>query len=295
LKRHAYLIIAHDKRHQLEQLLSLLDHPSNDIYLLINSQGDINSEGLSLKRSRLFILPPMPINWAAFTLVLGELMLLKAACKTGYHYYHMLSGSDLPLVDQKVIHDFLEDSDLEYVDFAPENYAFAHFKVDYYHFLVNLKMYRKYLIVRIIGHAFVKLQSILGINRTRKIKEQLYHGSAWFSITHAFANYLIQKEDWIKKTFHTTICSDEVFLQTILMSSPFKEKIYNCSTGKTQNLRYIDWKRRDKNSPYTFRKDDYEELREAGKRAFFARKFHSPLDNAIVDRIVDGLKNRMTL
>ncbi|HLP14937.1 MAG TPA: beta-1,6-N-acetylglucosaminyltransferase [Bacteroidota bacterium] len=289
-KKHAYLIIAHDKRHQLEQLLGLLDDERNDIYLLVDSKGTIGTEGLTVAKSALHIIPPMQINWAGYTMIVAVLRLLKAACPKEYHYYHFLSGVDLPLVNQTVIHDFLEDSDLEYIDFAPENKLFAHFKVAYYHYFVDTKLYRKYLGVRILGHALVKLQAILGVDRTRNPKLDLYHGSAWFSITHEFARYLLQQEAMINKTFRLALAPDEVYLQTLLMDSKFKKKLYNGSSGKKQNLRFIDWTRRNKNSPYTFRITDLEELKQSSQCAFFARKFDENLDGEIINAIVNRLK-----
>ncbi|HLP14935.1 MAG TPA: beta-1,6-N-acetylglucosaminyltransferase [Bacteroidota bacterium] len=290
-KKHAYLIIAHDKRHQLEQLLGLLDDERNDIYLLVDSKGTIGTEGLTVTKSALHIIPPMQINWAGYTFMEAILRLVKAAaCAEEYHYYHLLSGVDLPLVNQTVIHDFLEDSDLEYIDFEPENKLFAHFKVGYYHYFVDTKLYRKYLGVRILGHALVKLQAILGVDRTRNPKLDLYHGSNWFSITHEFARYVLQQEAMIKNVYHLTLSANEVYLQTMIMDSAFKDKLYDCGSGKKQNLRLIDWKRRNKNSPYTFRITDLDELKQSSECAFFARKFDENLDGEIINAIVNRLK-----
>jgi hypothetical protein len=41
LKKHAYLITAYNNQYQLEQLLSLLNHERNDIYLQIDSMGSL--------------------------------------------------------------------------------------------------------------------------------------------------------------------------------------------------------------------------------------------------------------
>jgi hypothetical protein len=79
------------------------------------------------------------------------------------------------------------------------------------------------------------------------------------------------------------------------MKSPFKSKLSGSDSSKTRNLRYYDWKRKNKNSPYTFKMSDYEELKEASKRAFFARKFHRAIDQEIVDSIVNRIIDKGAL
>jgi hypothetical protein len=295
MKKHAYLITAYDNRYQLEQLLSLLDDERNDIYLQVDSKGSLHVDNLSLNKSSLFILPPFPIYWAGYSFTQAELNLLKAAHERRYHYYHLLSGSDLPLVSQDTIHNFLENSDLEYVDFAPEDYLHAHWKAAYYHFFVESKLYRECVAIRILSHLLLKLQILFGIDKSKLSNETFHSGSSWFSITHSFTEYVLTHQTWIEKTFLYGLACDEVFMQTLLMKSPFKSKINNGHDGTTQNLRYIDWKRRNKNSPYTFKISDYEELKEASKHSLFARKFNRAIDQGLVDSIVNSIMNHDAL
>jgi hypothetical protein len=97
------------------------------------------------------------------------------------------------------------------------------------------------------------LQILFGIDRSKKSNETFHSGSTWFTITHSFAEYILAHQAWIEKTFLYGLACDEVFMQTLIMKSPFKSKINHGNDGTTQNLRYIDWKRRDKNSPYTLK------------------------------------------
>jgi hypothetical protein len=69
----------------------------------------------------------------------------------------------------------------------------------------------------------------------------------------------------------------------------------NGQDGTTQNLRYIDWKRRNKNSPYTFTMSDYDELKDASKHSLFSRKFDRNADQELVDSIVNNMKNHGAL
>jgi Core-2/I-Branching enzyme len=295
VKKHAYLITAYENRYQLEQLLTLLDFEKNDVYLQVDAKGSLRTDNLAMHASSLTILPSFPIHWGAFSMIQAELNLLQAASLKHYHYYHMITGSDLPLVSQETIHEYLEESDLEYIDFTPEDKHWAHYKAAYYHFFLENKMYLKNVFIRGLRHSCVKLQEVVGIDRSKKSKEDFFTGSTYFTITHSLVEYVLSHQAWIRNTFHHALACDEVFLQTLIMKSPFKAKLSGSDSGKTKNLRYIDWIRYQRNSPYTFRMSDYEELREASKRAFFARKFHRSVDSVVVDTIVDKIKNKMPL
>lgn len=286
MKRHAYLIIAYDNPYQLEQLLSLLEDERNDVFLQSDAKGSLQLDQLALRHPRLVILPSMRICWAAFSMIQAELNLLRRAVDGRYHYYHLLSGSDLPLVSQDVIHAHLEHSNEEYIDFAPEYREFAHFKAASYHFLLETANYRKNRLFHAIRHGLVRLQMLVGLDRSRKSGESFHHGSTWFSITHPLAQLVLEQEPWIARTFRYGLSCDEVFLQTLVMKSPFQARLHDPRRGMTGNLRLIDWRRRDGNSPYTFRMTDWEELVQAGGKAFFARKFSRAVDSAVIDALV---------
>jgi hypothetical protein len=290
LKKHACLIVAHKDLHLLQQLISLLDDDRNDVYVQIDSASSLHPEALRTAQSKLTILPRMRVYWGGLSLIQAELRLLRAASAGAYHYYHLLSGSDLPLVSPECLHERLEDSNLEYVDIDPACESFARWKVGPYHFLVETRPYRTSRTYRILGHALTKVQALVGIDRTRKSKMPYYHGSAFFSITHAFAEYVLRRERWVNARFRHTLIGEEVFMQTLLMRSPFQTSLAGRGSHKTGNLRYIDWSRKDKNSPYTFRISDYRELKDASRQYLFARKFNRVVDHDIVDTIVNRIR-----
>ena len=109
--KHAYLIMAHDKPRQLEILLSLLDDPRNDIYLHLDSRLAIDLSAFSEQvcHSNLFFVERDAVRWGHSSLVACELKLLTAAVnKQAYEFYHLLSGADLPLYTQELIHSFFD-------------------------------------------------------------------------------------------------------------------------------------------------------------------------------------------
>lgn len=130
-------------------------------------------------------------------------------------------------------------------------------------------------------HIEIIVQMIFRINRKHPFT--IGFGPNWISITQPFATYLVSKKDEVLKTFRRTFCIDEIFVQSVLLSSPFKEKIYDKQNEYHSCLRKIDWKR---GTPYTWTIKDFEEL--IGDDYLFARKFSSK-DMDIVYKLKDHL------
>lgn len=215
------------------------------------------------------------------SLVNVELLLLKKAISVGrYQHYHLLSGSDLPIKTQdQIISFFDENMNKEFIRFEKPNYVYQD-RTRYYHFLQD-KIGRSHnLFFRGSEILLVQMQKILHIHRNRKIEFQ--KGTQWFNITDGLARYVVEKESWIKKVFKYTYCSDEIFLQTILISSPYKNNLYHKEFDNDPHaiMRLIDWNR---GKPYTFRSSDYDELCESDM--LFARKFDASVDSEIIKSI----------
>jgi hypothetical protein len=293
LGKHAYLIIAHNNFYILERLLKLLDDERNDIYLHIDKKTlnfDYKKFKYLLKKSNLYFCKRISVNWGGFSQVKCELLLLKKAVSLRYDYYHLISGVDLPLKSQNEIHTFFENKNGEFIHFCNESQADKEEVINrtskYHFFQEYSKSKNKFIKTRSnqLNHLSLKVQNLLKINRNLKLQNKgiLQYGSNWFSITHKFAEYVISKEKEIAKLFRFTICPDELFLQTLVYNSDFKNNLYlnKKDDSYKANMRLIDWQR---GGPYTFRIDDFEELINSDR--FFARKFDINIDRNIVDKI----------
>ncbi len=126
------------------------------------------------------------------------------------------------------------------------------------------------------------------VDRTRRLPDSFVFqkGAQWFSITHALAAYLLEKEGEIRKLFTDTYCPDEMFVQTEIMNSPFRDTLpeHAFENNYASCLRYIDWQR---GNPYTFTNADLGELLAAPETALFARKFDYRSNPGIVDALFD--------
>ncbi|WP_217271814.1 beta-1,6-N-acetylglucosaminyltransferase, partial [Lactobacillus helveticus] len=107
--KHAYLIIANRNPNQLNLLLKTIDDSRNDIYLLIDKKSINNFNRIFKPRySILTMVDPLNIFWGDYSLISAELRLFSVAKSGNYDYYHLLSGLDLPLVNQDIIHSFFD-------------------------------------------------------------------------------------------------------------------------------------------------------------------------------------------
>lgn len=285
--KHAYLVTIHSNFKSLNLMLEFLDNPDNDFFILIDKKvKQLDSELIEYipKASSIILLPRIVINWGGFSQIKAEILLMKAAIKTKYNYYHYVQGSDFPIKTPKEISEFFEiHKGKEFVNFNPQQYAFAHYKCDYYHLLVDNRFYRYSKAMKLFNHGFARLQKVLFFRRKQ---DPLYHGSALFSITNEFAEFVLSKEKYIERHFKYTLAADEVYLQTLIMGSKFKEQLYKFEEDGS-NCYYIDWKseRTNHNSPYTFVSEDFERLINSRERYLFARKFDERIDLNIVQKI----------
>lgn len=292
MNKHAYLIMAHNEFHILEKLILLLDDSRNDIYIHIDSKvKNFNFKYYEqlVKESNIYFIERKNVRWGHVSQIHCEISLIKSAISKKYIYYHLISGVDLPIKTQDEIHSFFEDNNgSEFIHFCTEE-EFNNIKdrVLHYNFM---RYHRSNKIMSIIGEKFNNLikRFQYKINYERKWDKniKIYFGSNWFSITNELANYILENEKWINKYFKYSSCADEVFLQTLVYNSKFREKLFISSFNNDYKacLREIDFKR---GNPYIYRNEDFNKL--INSENLFARKFSWEIDNDIVNKIFNYL------
>lgn len=284
--KHAYLIIAHNELELLKNLISILDDERNDIYIHFDAKLNKLPE-LSVNKSKLYILEKrINVCWADFSVVEAELALLRAAYSNHhYAYYHLLSGVDLPLKSQEYIHDFFDkNAGQEFIDICLYDVLteMERKMMRWHLFPKDFKNVGKFaFITRLMRATFIRIQEPLGIKRNKHI--DFRKGSQWVSITSDFTEYLLSRENIIRKIYSHTFCPDEVFMQTECWNSEFRQKLHDYSPNYRGHMRLIDWQR---GNPYVWRDEDYDELMHSDR--IFARKFSSE-HIGIVKKITDSV------
>jgi hypothetical protein len=275
--------MAHHNFQQLQLLLELLDDERNDIYLHVDRKAkDFCPADLTTRASRLYLIDRIPIIWGGHSMIKCELNLLKVAASKHYHYYHLLSGVDLPLKTQDEIHSFFQgrtDSP-SYLGFSEptDDRGFMR-KISSYYFLQDVIGRNQggiYPLLRTVERISLGIQRRLNVRRKEFVPT--YKGANWFSIHDDLAQYVLGCERLIKKQFFYTVCADEMFLQSVAMASPLRDRIINNS------LRAIDWER---GGPYTYRQEDVAGLLDSPM--LFGRKFDVCVDAAAVQAVVSAL------
>lgn len=283
--KHAYLIIAHNEYPVLRALLSMLDDERNDIFLHIDHRSMELYEkihSVQMQRANLHILSTRnKVYWGDLSQVETEYLLLEtASAKEAYSYYHLLSGTDLPIQTQDYIHSFFQiNAGKEFVEYWSGNRHQKDLKRKisrYYFFTKHLKRNNsKWHVITAPCHNLALIvQKMVHFNRKQEV--EFRKGSQWFSITHNFCLYLLEKKPFVLRRFRYTLCPDEIFVQTLLWNSSFKKNIYNIEDNNIGSMRLIDWNRGD---PYTWKIQDYTELVNSDK--LFARKFSSQEEELI--------------
>ncbi len=276
----------------LKLFIELFDDKRYDFYILIDKKSDIpNEETLELnsKHSKVFFLPRQKIFWGGYSQINAYLTLLEESAKKHYDYYHFFQGSDFPLKTKDEVNTFFKKNNgKEFISIFKDD--FADFKCGYYHLLVEKASYRNNIFLKGLNHFFVKVQKAFNISRNRDI--DLYQGSALSSLTHDCVEYILKQKSQIKTRFSFTLGADEVFLQTLIVASPFKSRIYRFENSSNANCRFIDWERRNGNSPYTFGSKDFDMLINCDEGICFCRKVNEEKSMQLVNSLYLHLKEK---
>lgn len=290
--KHAFLIMAYNNWGQLRKLISLLDDSRNSIYVHVDAKStDFDRAKFNgiVQNASLYFTPRMKVSWGGSNQIECELLLLKEALQSNCDYYHLLSGMDLPLHNMDYIDAFFHRyNGKEFVHFTelgetvtPQTFE----RISIWYPLQNLL--GRYAAP--FNRFSCLAEPIFGINRLRKCSSLIFgRGANWFSITRDFAHYVVDVWPKYKYMFSCSFCADEIFLQTILLNSPYAMNIYHPQPDDRYEsiMRLIDWKR---GGPYIFKKEDFEDL--VTSPMLFARKFDQREDNVIITKLVTYLQN----
>lgn len=287
--KHAYLIIANKFPKQVQLLLKTLDDQRNDIYLLVDQKSNWNNVNLNVKYSRLVMLKPIQIFWGDFSEIQAGLNLFKAASKHHYAYYHLISGSDLPLTNQNRIHNFFDQHPHQQFLTYSAMVAPAELKLRIRPHLFRTSYRNHALPLRIYRKLEKKVNTCLFSHDKRD--QYLGFASNWVSLDDRFVQKLVASEAIIHRFFDKGSLVDELMVPTLLNLYPeFKKTVYHTTPVNDKpdelqgNLRYINWW---DGKPYIWRVQDFDKLQVAAEHGhLFSRKFDMQVDSKIIDKIV---------
>lgn len=272
--KHAYLIMAHSRPDLLSYLITALDDNRNDIFIHIDVKAKNQKWKYSTEKAGLYLINSMDVKWAEYSQVECEYRLLEKAFQNGpYDYYHFMTGVTYPLKNQDYIHAFFESNKgIEFIGF--DNKKDFSERVMYKHLFLKQgkRTGIKGRVMNKIEQAYISLQRMFGINMFEKYKMECKKGLAYWSVTNDLVEYVLSKEKLIKEMLEFSVSGDEIFVQTLVFNSRFKEKIYNYDDEFEGCLREMPWEDRIRNrGEHSFYIDDAEYLLSSNK--LFALKF----------------------
>lgn len=285
--KHAVIMLVHNNMEVVKSAMRILDDERYTFYLHVDKKtGRKASEFIPvLKYAHCVEIPSIVVNWAGYSMVRATLNLIEAALKDGAEYIHCFQGADIPLKTPEMIDCFFKKNKGEnFICFQPERYEFAKYKACCKHFFVDLPSYRNSIVLKVLNHVLARMQ-MLFVNK----KDVVYHSSGLFSITEEFAEYIVARRREIRKRYRFALAADELFICNLFMESPYVNSLWN----ETKDIRLIDWKRREGNSPRTFLMEDEAMLKDAiiQGNIMFARKFSQDRDIGIVHKIEEMLES----
>lgn len=286
--KHAFLIIAHNNFNILKYQLKILDEENVAFFIHIDKRAQVNQEELSacVKKASITFIQPKKIVWGHFSQVECELRLISAAGKKHFDYYHLISGVDMPLHTIPEMDKILgKNSFIQYIHFdSPKVASVDYDRIRYFHILPGREAWK-----RKINGIGIKFQKIIKVDRLRGKSIIVQKGSNWFSITDDLVQAIIRDKKKICKLLKWSFCGDEIFLQTYVINSDFRQNLssQNFDNDYSMCLRKIDW---DRGTPYIFRLTDFKELISA--KELFARKFDEDVDITIVEELKGYFENK---
>lgn len=236
----AYLVLAHENPRHFARLLSALASPTAAFFVHIDKKSQVEfTHDLSADTVR-FSTHRSRVHWGDFSMVEATLALLSEALRDPRHFDRLvlLSGTDYPIRSASYIESvFALHRETEFISMVrmPSEAADKP--------LSRLTRYRpspdETLVESIIGRALRKARLAPRERDFKKVLGELapYAGWQWWALTRGACEYIehfCAANPKIVNFFRNTHIPDEMFFQTIIANSPYKNRV-------SRNLTFADW------------------------------------------------------
>lgn len=288
----AYILQVHNNPNQVNKFINqLISDNQADVFVHIDKKS---FEGLNkeiIKHPHVKILQnSVNCEWGDISQIDATLLLIKEvlASKNQYDFVCLRSGQDL-LVKRNFKDFLLENKDKVFVNVRKMNKKeLGLMKINWPK--IARKRYTSAHPIRILRRLMMGFYN-KGINVSPNLNKwpseyTLYKGSQWFSIPLEVAQYIVEflnENEWYYKYFENTLVPDESFFNTLILNSPFKDKVVN------DNLYFLNWGQTlsNRNSPEYLTSRDISFIENSN--CFFARKFDENFDTPVVEYFVTNV------
>lgn len=283
----AVLILAHKNIGQVIDLATILSKSFN-VYIHLDIKASISQdEKEKLKKLPVNVYSKYNAKWGSYNIVRSTVLLMEEALKNKENtYFHLISGQDWPLESPQKIYEKFEKDQKIYMDYwkaidKEKSNEKLIWWVKYYYNYDQIN--RRSLFGKIYHRLILLFQRMLRVDKLKRLgiqEELIYAGQEWVDIPREPLQYAINKyknDEKLKRLFQSSFCSDEMWLQTILCNSPYRDQI-----NKNIN-RFIKWERKHGSYPAILDEEDYNEILKSG--CFWGRKFEKPISNELIEKL----------
>ena len=254
-----------------------IDHTPSDwgIYIHLDKKSSISIDEI---RERAKVIKKYKIYWGGWEHLKAMMDMLTAASDDGnsYYYYHIVSGQDYFASSPRVFDSIVGENHNNYIGYHQFPGADWWWEGGYKIF--------KYRTLSSIGD--IRFGIMRGANKllylfqkysrtTKKLpKLNLFGGAVYCSLHKDFVCWLTHNAECLKELDnlkHTT-CGEEVYFQTMIMNSPFKDSVIN------NCLRYVDWSVDP--APKYLNEEDYVKI--INSKNLFCRKIDSKISGGLI-------------
>lgn len=281
--RHCIIMTAYKDVEVINRFISLTPEDWG-IYIHIDLKSKIDISDID-SRANVFSLKR--VYWGGWEHLYVFWRLLNEARKSGinYDYFHLISGQDFYACPPSSFDAILGAEKMSYMGLfqIPNRYWNweGGYKIFKYRTLSSYCDIRK-TFPRAINKIYYLLQKYTHMQK-KLPPYPLYGSSVYCSLHCDFVKWMLNsnlaKELLIN--LKNSLCGEEVFFQTVIMNSPFREKVRAEVT-----LRYVDW--HSIPSPKFLDASDFDKIKESG--SLFCRKLDSSLSKDLIPLLEDYIK-----
>ncbi len=282
--KHAILILAHKDIKYLFRLVESFSVGIFRLYIHVDRRcclTDMQVDFIRRAADVRYFGQEYNANWGSYALVRATMLLCrKALADEDNEYFHLISGSDIRTCTCEQFYEFFEKnkgwSFMENFDF----FSTPHIEKRRRRLIYEHRL-EQYDIRECKDDNDAYQRDLREQEKMQKIKPlpnyPVFHGSQWWSLERVCIQYLVSKESFIESNFKFVSIPDEIFVQTVIMNSPFSQFVVNC------NMRYILWEFRNGNSPAVLDRSDLPAL--VSGNYLFARKVELPISSDLITSV----------
>ena len=278
----AFLIIAHKNPCQIQRLCTKLVSKSTEVFLHLDGKmKDFEYAWLisTLTETEVHILEKrVRVYWSHVSGVYAMKALIDTVMEfpKKFDYYILLSGQDYPIKSLSSLLDYLENSkNLEFIKAFPFPYN-KWGPTGGYNRIKEYWLVRHYFLNGVLRRAH---KHHLLPERQFPFDMHPCGGGDWWALSRPCVQYIhsfLRDNPKYLSFFRFSESSSEYALNILVGNSPFRNRITN------HHLTCTDWSRGGSH-PKILTCEDFERVRES--TLFFARKFDTEVDSAILDLI----------